>query len=37
MYIRIKSGSNIETWGTPALMLAQGELGHLRITMFSIS
>ena len=33
MYIRNKSGPNIEPWGTPALILAQGELWPLRITL----
>ena len=33
MYIRNKSGPNIEPWGTPALILAQDELWSLRITL----
>ena len=38
IYIRNKSGSNVEPWGTPALILAQDELWPLRLTLlFSIS
>ena len=33
MYIRNKSGSNIDSWGTPALILAQDEFWPLRITL----
>ena len=35
MYIKNKTGSNIEPWGTPALILAQGERWLLRITLLS--
>ena len=34
MYIRNKSGPNIEPWRTPALILAQDELWPLWITLF---
>ena len=33
MYIRNKSGPNIEPWATPALILAQDELWPFRITL----
>ena len=33
MYIRNKTGPNIEPWGTPTLILAQGERWLLRITL----
>ena len=33
MYIRNKTGPNIEPWRTPALILAQDELWPLRITL----
>ena len=32
MFIRNKSGPDIEPWGTPALILDQGELWSLRTT-----
>ena len=33
MYIKNKTGFNIEPWGTPALILAQGERWLLKITL----
>ena len=33
MYIRNKSGSNVEPWGSPALILTLDELWALRITL----
>ena len=33
MYIRNKSGPNIDPWGTPALIVAQDELWPLRISL----